>query len=365
MTGGRRLILLGCIVVAVLVGLRIAGELTRDDERAQGPAGSSYGYGTYGASAYAELLQRTGHQVARLRDRPGDLDLDQRLTVVLLYPDVITPDDAAALARFVRRGGRLVVADEMPGSWLGPVVPDPPSWSAAALAVTRVLAPMPETSGVRTVASGVTGRFRSAGPAVPAVGDTTAALVAVRTVGAGRVVLLADASPLLNGRLDRRDDAALALSVTGGGRPVAFVESVHGYGRASGWGALPGRFRGALVLLGLAGAALVLARGRRLGPPQPAGRALAPARSEYAEGLAGALLRVRDPAEAIAPVVGEARSLLLVAPGGGDDELLAAALRAGLREDEAEAIAHGATSRTAALAAARGLARINERREEG
>ena len=78
-------------------------------------------------------------------------------------------------------------------------------------------------------------------------------------------------------------------------RPVAFVESVHGYGRASGWGALPGRFRGALALLAVAGAALVLARGRRLGPAQPQGRTLAPARSEYAEGLAGALLRTDSP----------------------------------------------------------------------
>jgi len=364
-TGGRRLLVLGGIVLAVLVALRIAGELTRDDERAQGPAGSSYAYGSYGASAYAALLLRSGREVIRLRDRPRDLDLDPRLTVVLLYPDAITPDDAAALGRFVRRGGRLVAADELPGSWLAAVVPDPPRWSSAALGMTRALAPVRETSGVRAVAPGVTGRFRSAGPAVPAVGDATSALVAVRRVGAGRAVLLADASPLLNGRLDRRDDAALALSIAGEGRPVAFVESVHGYGRASGWGALPGRFRGALVLLGLAGAALVLARGRRLGPAQPAARALAPARSEYAEGLAGALLQARDPAEAIAPVVREARSLLLVAPGGGDDELLAAGLRAGLREDEAEAIAHGATTRTAALAAARGLARINERRGEG
>ena len=46
MTGGRRLVVLGGIVLAVLVALRIAGELTRDDERAQGPAGSSYAYGT-------------------------------------------------------------------------------------------------------------------------------------------------------------------------------------------------------------------------------------------------------------------------------------------------------------------------------
>jgi hypothetical protein len=364
MSGGRRLIVLGAVVAAVLIALRIAGELTRDSRRAQGPAGSSYAYGEYGVSAYASLLGSSGHQVVRLRDRLRDLDLDPRLTVILLWPDVITPDDAAVLRRFLRRGGRLVAADQQPGSWLGAVVRDPPLWEAAALGVTRPLTPLPETAGVRTVASGVSGRFVSAGSAVPAIGDATAALAAVERAGAGRAVLLADASPLVNSRLAARDDAAFALAVAGPGRPVAFVESVHGYGRASGWGALPGRFRGALALLAIAGAALALARGRRLGPAQPAGRRLAPARFEYADGLAGALLRSGEPGVAIAPVVEEARSLLLVAAGGGDDAMLAAALRAGLREDEAQAIVHGAPTRSAALAAARGLARINERRGE-
>jgi hypothetical protein len=364
MNDARRLVALGVALLAVLVALRVANELTRDGDRAQGPPGSSYAYGDYGASAYAALLKRSGHQVTRLRDRPRDLDLDPRLTVVVLYPDAIDAADAAALARFVRRGGRLVIADEQPARWLSAIVPDPPVWTDRALGVTHTLAPLPETSGVRTIASGVSGRFVTAGSAAPAVGDATSSLAAVGHIGAGRVVLLADASPLLNGRLAARDDAAFALGVAGAGRPVAFLESVHGYGRASGWGALPGRFRGALVLLALAGGVFMLARGRRLGPAQPAGRELAPARVEYAEGLAGALLRADSPAEAIAPVVDEARGRLLVSPGAGDDEVLAAALGAGLHEDEARAIAYGAPTRSAALAAARGLARINERRGE-
>ena len=183
-------------------------------------------------------------------------------------------------------------------------------------------------------------------------------------VGAGRAILLADPAPLLNSRLALRDDALFALNVAGPDRPVAFVESVHGFGRASGWGALPGRFKGALVLLALAGAALVLARGRRLGPAQPAGRELAPPRAAYAEGLAGALVRSGPAEDAIAPVVEEARSLLLAPAGSGDDELLAAARRLGLSDDEADAIVHGATTGPAALAAARGLARMNEMRGE-
>jgi hypothetical protein len=186
----------------------------------------------------------------------------------------------------------------------------------------------------------------------------------VAQVGAGRAVLLADPAPLLNSRLALRDDAAFALGVAGPGRPVAFLESVHGFGRASGWGALPGRFKGALVLLAVAGAALALARGRRLGPAQPAGRELAPPRAAYADGLAGALVRSGPAGDAIAPVVEEARSLLLAPAGSGDEELLAAARRLGLSEDEAVAIVHGATTGPAALAAARGLARMNEMRGE-
>ena len=66
---GRRLIVIGVAVLAVLGRpARSLSELTRDGERAQGPAGSSYAYGPYGASAYATLLQRSGHQVIRLRD---------------------------------------------------------------------------------------------------------------------------------------------------------------------------------------------------------------------------------------------------------------------------------------------------------
>jgi hypothetical protein len=286
------------------------------------------------------------------------------LTVVLLWPDAITSEDAAALRRFVARGGRLVAADIDPGSWLGDVVPDPPTWADQPIGVTRPLAPLPETQGVSVLAPGIEGLFTSAGAAAPAVGDRSALLAVVARVGAGRAVLLADAAPLVNSRLARRDDAAFALAVAGAGRPVAFAESVHGYGRASGWGALPGRFRGALALLGIAGVALVLARGRRLGPAQPEGRALAPARAAYADGLAGVLARSGPPEAAIAPVVAEARSLLHLPADAGEEQLLAAAHRAGLSDDEANAIVNGASSRAAALAAARGLARINERRGE-
>lgn len=73
MSDGRRLMLIGGVVLAVLLGLRVVGELTRDHRNTQGPPGSSYAYGRYGTSAYAALLRRSGHDVVRLRDRPVTL----------------------------------------------------------------------------------------------------------------------------------------------------------------------------------------------------------------------------------------------------------------------------------------------------
>ena len=235
---------------------------------------------------------------------------------MLLWPDAIDAGDAAALrplptprrqARRRRRAARaLARARRARSARLGD---GPLGVDAHARAAAGDRGRAHDRPGRRGAASSP-----PAPPPRPS-DDAASSLAAVARVGAGRAVLLADASPLLNGRLAARDDAAFALAVAGAGRPVAFVESVHGYGRASGWGALPGRFRGALVLLGLAGAVLVLARGRRLGPAQPAGRELAPARAAYAEGLAGALVRAGPPGGGDRAGRGGGARLLLVAPG--------------------------------------------------
>src|SRR5207249_7350779 len=103
-------------------------------------------------------------------------------------------------------------------------------------------------------------------------------------VGRGRVALLADASPLQNRFLGEADDAALGLALAGPRkRPVAFVESVHGYGRASGVRAIPTSWRWALGGLVLAALVLIWARGRRLGPAERTTRDLPPPRRDYVD----------------------------------------------------------------------------------
>ena len=278
---------------------------------------------------------------------------------------MITPDDAAALRRFVLGGGRLVAADEQPGAWFGAVVPDPPRWAEDPLGVTHALAPLPETAGVRTLAPGVAGHFSDAGSAAPAVGDATAVLAAVERVGAGRAVLLADAAPLVNSRLAERDDAAFALAVAGPGaagrlrRERSRLRARERLGRAA--RPLPRRPRAAR-----AGRRGARARAR----PPPRARAAAGARTRAGAfrvrrgpGRRAAARRLAERGDRARPGGGAPLAASCL-PGGGEAELRAAALRAGLREDEADAIASGASGHSAALAAARGLARINERRGE-
>ena len=171
----------------------------------------------------------------------------------------------------------------------------------------------------------------------------------------GRAVLLADAAPLVNSRLARRDDAAFALALAGAGRPVAFVESVHGYGRASGFGraagplprrARPARPRRARCSCSRAGAGSGRrsrrgASSRRRAPPTPR---RSPARS---------CARAR-PAAAIAPVVEEARSLLRGAGGQRRGAAAGRRARRGTERGRGERDRARRVEPAAALAAARG-----------
>ncbi len=107
--------------------------------------------------------------------------------------------------------------------------------------------------------------------------------------------MLADSSPLQNQLLASADNAKLALNLAGpANAPVLFAEAIHGFGRATGLAAIPGSWWLMFGLLFAAAATWAVSRGRRLGPADEPHPALAPARSAYVAGMAGALLRTRD-----------------------------------------------------------------------
>jgi hypothetical protein len=305
-----------------------------------GPPSSSYATGPSGVAAYAELLERSGHRVSRLRGPVAEADLDSAETLLLLDPGFVGRDDADALRRFVDDGGRLLVSGAT-DSWLGHLVAHAPDWSPDALRSPALLAPVPELAAVRKVTTAGRGAW-SGGGALPVLGEGERALLSVAGDD-GRLLLLADTSPLQNRLLDDADNARLGLALAGPvGRPVRFLESFHGYGQATGLEAVPGRWWAAFALAFTAAIVLMLARGRRLGPAQLPARDLPPPRRVYVESLGGVLARVRRKEGAIAPVRARALSLLAdrarLGASPSPAELRAAGERLGLPADELDAL---------------------------
>jgi hypothetical protein len=331
----------------------------------EGPDSSAYATAPAGLAAYAALLARHDVRVERRRRAVADGAPPAPGTLVVLDPRAVEPGEAGAIASWVRAGGRLVTGGERGAAWLAGRVTEPlPAREDGPARGAGVLAPVPETAGVRTVRPVAGGALRPAGGALPLLGPADAPLATLTRVGRGRVVVLADASPLQNRGLARADNAAFGLALAAGG-PVTFLETVHGYGAATGLGALPASARWALLGLLLAALAFVWSRARRIGPPQDAERPLPPPRADYVDALAGSLARTGRPAEVARPLRAAARDALArragLGPEPGEDELRAAAARAGLGEAETAALLREPQDLEGALAAGRALAAVNGR----
>jgi hypothetical protein len=288
--------------------------------------------------------------------------LDPRETVVVLDPRNLLPQEASALGRFARRGGRLVAGGPQPGAWLEHVLDEPPEWESGGAAVVRPAVPAPETAGVGAVQSDGDGRWGDRGGTLGLLGPADAPLAVAASTGRGRIVLLADVSPLQNRLLGDASNAAFALALAGPrGRPVAFLESVHGYGSARGFAAVPARWRWGLFLLLLAALCLLAAHARRLGPAQEAARDLPPPRRAYVDALAATLART-DPRVAPAPLRDAARAGLVgraaAGPEPGDAALRATATRHGLTDAETAAVLGADAGQDAALVLATALAKL-------
>ncbi len=326
-----------------------------------GPRSSSYATGGDGLAAYTSLLVDEGHPVRRAHSYPAGTPLRGDETAVLLDAQFVAPRDATALRLFVADGGRLIVGGAEPAEWLGELISPAPVWSPAPPTGRRVLAPVPEVAGLGPVAGAGAGSWQRTGAALPAYGGESRSLLAVAATGKGRVLFLADASPLQNANLATGDNARFAEALAGApGRPVVFFESYHGYGPPAGLDGIPRAWLVLLAGLGLAALALMVARGRRLGPPEEERRELPPPRRAYVHSLAGVLARTRRPAEALEPVRAEARARIArragLPPDAAPDSLAAAARRFGLPAVEIDAMLGRPGTDDPVLATGRALA---------
>jgi uncharacterized protein DUF4350 len=332
----------------------------------EGPRSSSFATSSPGLAAWKELAERNGRDVSVVRERLSDASLPSEGTVVVLDPDDFTRSEARTLQRFAEGGGRVVAGGLGPGSWID-VFGARLDWERESDENARVIVPVPETGAaarVRTAGEGHWGAVRGALPIV--AGADGLPIVVVRRVGRGRVALVADPSPLQNRLLDEADNAALALALTGDG-PLVFVESVHGYGTATGLASLPARFRWALLLLGLSALVLIAARWPRLGPVEPEDEPLFPPRRAYVDALATTLAKTHDRGAAVESVRSAARERLARRAALGRDadaeSWHAAARSAGLADEEARALQD--VTDDDGIAAGRALARLSGGERKG
>jgi hypothetical protein len=214
-----------------------------------GPGLSSYATTPSGVAAWAELLSRDGHAVRQLRKPVAATTLPANATLVILSSgSELAASDAAALQRFLNRGGRVVLGGR-----------------AAAIA------PMLH----------------------------------------GDLIPVTSPSFLQNAALTSGDNAFRSLALAGpSARPVYFDETVHGYGPATGLAALPERWWFAIVAFGLALAVWALSRAARLGGSDPRSAPRPSPRSAYIEAMAQTLVRAasRDELERDVAVAAERES---------------------------------------------------------
>jgi len=359
-TRGR--VILAIIVAIVAIDLALVGVDRLAGGPRAGPVASSFNASPQGLAGYADLLRRVGHPVTQLRASLTTQQLDPRSTIVVLDSQ-ISADEAHDLARFVDGGGRLICGGIV-STWLSSLVPDPPSLAPITIDDSVPLAPVPEITDISHVRSVDTAAWTRTHSALPALGKGELSLLAVEDVGAGRIEFLASSSPLQNQLLGDDNDAALGLALAGeASRPVVFAENGHGYGN-TGLRAIPAGARWMIVILALAGLLWVGSRVRRLGPPTPSERPLAPPRRLFVESLAQTLTRTRGNRAAVGPLRSAARDRLLriaSLPSDADDAALRdAAIRFGLSEAEAAALTRHATSDGEVVTLGRAYAKLSD-----
>lgn len=286
-----------------------------------GPTASVYATAPAGVAAYGQLLTAASHRLVELRRSPSVATPAADATMFVLDPGTMAPADATALLRFTRAGGRLVIGGDIASPALSELLKDAPTWTAGGPTSVAVVHRAPADAGVSRVLTVGDGQWTSPGAATPLLGANGGDELLAANVGRGQIDLLADVAPLENAMLGRADNALLGLDLAGPPtRPVVFLETIHGFGSASGLSALPTRWKWALLGALLASIVFALAHARRLGAADPQAPPSVPERALYVHSLAATLSRTRGSHAAAERVQQEALALYQRLGGGSNQD---------------------------------------------
>lgn len=348
------LVLAAALVVFALVMSFIGGSTVGTDP-AESP-GSVDNRGRDGAYAWAETLRRLGYQVGTRERALDDGDLPDTGVVVLDAAESVSVQEVEALGTWLDTPGRkLLVTGDTDPKVLRQLVPGLDSAATLTIAPTPTVVAVddaPETAGAGelTIAGGPS-RLLDPGDATvlyaPRGDDESAYAVRYRIPGGGIVVGTADAAVFANDGLAEGENAGFATAVVGDvPGPVVFDQYHHQPARLPGtFGYLPRTFQYALLQIVVVAVVAAFAAAVRRGPVRPEPEVPPRRRIEYVQALARSYADAAGYAAATERIKADLRDRLRRATGLGgdatDDQLVAAAPRAGLDPDAVAAILHG------------------------
>ena len=229
----------------------------------------------------------------------------------MLLADTYGVAGRSELGDWVRRGGRLVVADRD-----SPLTPAPGPGD-----VGTGVCPEPALSGIERI-SGLEGAYIDRGP-----GDVRCfgGGVVVQTLGDGVIVSIGGPGPLLNANLAEADNAVLAVALLAPrlGTSVAFLEPRLAVAAGENLEDLVGDPVWLLLIqLGVGFSVVALWKARRIGRPVPEPVPVEIAGSELAAARGRLLAGLRNPTAAATELRSDARRTLARALGLGPDAAL-------------------------------------------
>ncbi len=323
-------LLTSLIVAVIVIGLyTLAVTAANRYVQSELPDATTFSSAPEGTKVFYRYLEELGLKPQTLQQF-DTLPEDATIIITANQPfvKVVRPEEARVLADWVKAGGRVVFA----GVYVSDFVEALDLGSGTSLGDDVVLHPVLPSAYVQGVESVRPGRSRIFGDDsdwAAIFKDEGGVALAVRPVGSGEVVWLADAYALTNEGISEADNARLAvlLAAAAPGRTIWFDEYHHGFARGGGVVERIGPGGQSALLVFILGLALLLAAySRRLGPPIPVTETPAARTVAYIDSLAALYRKAGARREALAaledgltralarrygsPVMGRARHVL-------------------------------------------------------
>jgi len=268
----RKLLIVAGTLFFLLLGA--VAFFTPPSEQNEGAMPSTYSSAPAGARAAYLLLEDLHYDVRRWESPPTELPSGVSNVVLIIADPFATPDshEHAALERFVRGGGRLLITGPLVGDFLSGAALLPEE-SGGDTQYGDVM-PSMFTEGAPTIVLHAEGLWRAVSPSQLALyGNPDHPAVVSWSLGAGRVLWWAGPDPLTNAGIARQQnlnlflDAVTAPLGSSGERPAIYWDEYYHGERASLWGYVQNTpVAWGIVQILILSAILFFTFGRRAGP---------------------------------------------------------------------------------------------------